>query len=271
MASGGAGAGPQSREELLAKLRNIGDPAGKEWKALETSISPEEREKLLAHSPPSSSFNLSNSGLLPPNPAEYIYEIDLGDLAPGNSYRINNTIISVTSGDGKTLSIKNFNGEELPFNPTLDPTIKFYSKHPLTLLQFVNKKILSEEDRKEAIRLITKGENLTPTNAEGKTALMIALERGHGTIAAALIARGSNLAVASSDGKNAYKYFCENKSEYRGKDTVKFMFESRDFPKEGSACALQGGRRSQRTKKARKQTRRRHSKKNRKSRRTTRK
>ena len=270
-AGGGGAASPPSLEGLLATLRNVEGSAGKEWKALKGPVTPEQREELLAHAPRPPSFNSENIGSLAFNPSEYIYEIYLGDLAPGNFYRLNDTIISVTSGDGKKLSIKRFDGAELPFDPSRDPTIKFYSKHPLTLLQFVSKESLSEEDKKEAIRRITEGENLNRVNSEGKTALMIALERGHGTIAAALIAGVSNLAAASSDGKNAYNYFCENKSEYRGKDTVRVMFASHGFPKEGSACALQGGRRSQRTKKARTQTRRRHAKKNRKSKRITRK
>lgn len=202
--------------------------------------------------------------------SEYMYKRDLGDLEVGKTYKLDKTLVSVVSIDGVKLILKRFNGEPFPYDPSLDTSLTFYSKTPFTLLELVNVKELTSDVTSEAIRQIEAATNadINLTNSEGKTALMIALERGHGVVAAALIAKGANLAITSHEGKNAYTYFCKNNTEeFIWSKNIEKMFKARGY---GSSCTLQGGRRSQRTKKAR-QTRRQRAKKNRKSRRTTRK
>jgi hypothetical protein len=186
----------------------------------------------------------------------YIYETTLDHLEEGRFYKLNNTLVTIVTKDGKKLTLKRFDGRELPFDPTLDPTIKFYSKRPRSLLEAVSKESMSDEVRKDAIRRISDGiEDLTLTNPKGETALMVAIQNGHWTIAAALIVGGANLQAKSNDGTNAYMYFCNNKYEGKGKDTVRVMFVSKGY-KEGS-CALQGGRRrTKKRKNNRKQKRR---------------
>jgi hypothetical protein len=224
----------------------------------------------------------NRNSILKYNLSSYVYPVNPALIIPGESYKYNETLVYwVLNNDTGKYNLKNEKGEIIPL-PLSKPL--YANKLPdidafVTLIN--SKEKLSKEQSAVAIDFITHAEDLTYKNSDNETLLMISIKNSHGPIAAALITK-VDLAPISASGDTAADYFCANKETYNGKVTVREMLKLNNAPTKSnnastksnnastksSACLLQGGRRNQRTKKARKQTRRRHA---RKSRRTTRK